>query len=156
MARQKKTYDKFKQVIKIIENEGISLRKACERVNMSRDVFGEICDEDSKYNDQYTRAVYIRSEHIFEEILDIADDNSKDKTIDYNGNIVEDREFVSRSRLKIDARKWMLGKMQPKKYGDKLEVESRTENTNININKEVKELTPEEIKAINKALEDEY
>jgi len=36
-----------------------------------------------------------------------------------NGTIrVLDPEAVARSRLRIDARKWMAGKMRPKAYGE--------------------------------------
>ena len=35
---------------------------------------------------------------------------------EYNG------EAVQRSKLRVDARKWMASKMAPKKYGDKLAV----------------------------------
>jgi hypothetical protein len=29
---------------------------------------------------------------------------------------------VQRARLKVDTRKWLLSKLQPKKYGDKLDM----------------------------------
>jgi hypothetical protein len=38
--------------------------------------------------------------------------------------------MLGHRRLQIDARKWMLGKLNPKKYGDKLEVD---QNTNMTI-----------------------
>ena len=31
----------------------------------------------------------------------------------------ENGEHISRSRLRIDARKWMAGKLRPKKYGER-------------------------------------
>ena len=43
---------------------------------------------------------------------------------------VENKEFINRSKVRIDARKWMLGKMQPKKYGDKLDVTTDGEKIN--------------------------
>src|SRR5688572_9232829 len=42
---------------------------------------------------------------------------------DENGNERTDNEVVARSRLRVDARKWLAGKMAPKKYGDKLMAE---------------------------------
>jgi hypothetical protein len=33
---------------------------------------------------------------------------------------------VQAARLRCDNRKWIASKMQPKKYGDKLETENRT------------------------------
>ena len=35
----------------------------------------------------------------------------------------ENREVLRRSALRIDARKWLAGKMAPKKYSDKQQVE---------------------------------
>jgi hypothetical protein len=138
MARQKKTYDKFKQVIKLIENEGLSLRKACVIVKMGRDVFDSICDEDEKYQNQYARAREKRADLIFEEILQIADtpEEGITTTESERGVFVTKGDMTAHRRLKIEARKWMLGKMQPKKYGDKLDVTTdgdKLPNTQSNI-----------------------
>ena len=37
-------------------------------------------------------------------------------------------EFVARSRVRLDARKWVLGRMKPKKYGDKVLLGNDPEN----------------------------
>ena len=47
--------------------------------------------------------------------VDIADDTSKDNG--FAGSVV-----VARSRLRIDARKWLASKLAPKKYGDKIDA----------------------------------
>ncbi len=57
-----------------------------------------------------------------DEIVDISDDGRNDTYIDDNGNERTDNERVARSRLRVDTRKWMLSKMLPKVYGDKLDV----------------------------------
>ena len=62
---------------------------------------------------------------MFEEILDIADDGSNDY-METKGGYKINSESIARSRLRIDARKWIMSKMQPKKYGDKLELEAST------------------------------
>ena len=57
--------------------------------------------------------------------LDIADDGSNDwverKNADGSTTEVVNGEHIQRSRVRIDARKWLLSKLAPKKYGDKLE-----------------------------------
>jgi hypothetical protein len=63
------------------------------------------------FADNYARATEVRADHVFDEVMDIADDPM---------NLTP--ENLNAARLKIDARKWALGKMQPKKYGDKLEL----------------------------------
>ena len=77
-----------------------------------------------EYAEQYARARDERAAAIFEECLDIADDAANDMIVDpETGAERLNSEHVQRSRLRIDTRKWMLGKMQPKKYGDKLDVD---------------------------------
>ena len=70
---------------------------------------------------------------IAEEILDISDDNSRDKIhkVGRDGKTYEEEnsEFVNRSKLRVHARQWYLSKVNPKKYGDKIEVDQKTEHS---------------------------
>ncbi len=123
MAYSKKEKDKaFNKIISHIEG-GNSLRSALELDNTpSSQTFYIWIDEDEDKSKQYARACEKRADVVFEEILTIADENQFDtKTLD-DGKVVVDSEVVQRSRLRVDARKWMLGKMNPKKYGDKLDI----------------------------------
>ena len=54
------------------------------------------------------------------QLLEIADDGTND-WINRDGQRVCDHDHVSRSRLRVDTRKWVLSKMLPKVYGDKLQ-----------------------------------
>ncbi len=72
--------------------------------------------------EQYTRAREERADAIFEEMFDIADDSSSDMVANEDGIERLNSEHVQRSKLRIDTRKWALSKMQPKKYGDKLDL----------------------------------
>ena len=118
-------YDKekvFPIILSEIE-EGASLRSILKREEMpSRTIFFEWLHNDESKVNQYARACELRAEHIFEDILEIADESSGDKKYTDTGEVI-DSEYVARSRIKIDARKWMLGKMNPKKYGDKIQVD---------------------------------
>jgi hypothetical protein len=62
-----------------------------------------------------------------DELLEIADDSSKDKYSIEIGEGVEiektDHEVIQRSRLRVDTRKWLMSKMLPKKYGDRIQQE---------------------------------
>lgn len=112
----------FESILKDIES-GMSLRQSLRQPDRpSSQTFYLWLDEDNNKSKQYARACDDRHELIFDEILDIADENNADATI-VDGKVVIDGNIVQRSRLKIDARKWMLGKMNPKKYGDKSEIE---------------------------------
>jgi len=63
-------------------------------------------DDDHPFSPKYARAKEYGYHRLAEEILDIAD----------NGN----SEDVQRDKLRVDTRKWMLSKVLPKIYGDKL------------------------------------
>lgn len=109
-------------------SEGESLRAICRDDKMpalSTIMLWNLSNKE--FSEHYARAVDARAEHLFEEILEIADDGSNDyMTItkgdeDYN---VENREVTTRSKLRVDSRKWFLSKVMPKKFGDKLDVVS--------------------------------
>ena len=94
---------------------------------------------DKAFSNNYAGACDERADAIFEEILEIADESQNDiKTLE-DGRKVTDTEVVQRSRVRIDARKWVLGRMKPKKYGDKLDVTTKGEElkstTIINLGK---------------------
>ena len=74
------------------------------------------------FSQNYARAKKLQAFHLAEEIIEIADDSSKD-TISNEFGDKEDKEWTNRSRLRIDVRKWYAGKLAPKIFGDKLEVE---------------------------------
>jgi len=78
------------------------------------------------FSDQYARACEIRADVYADQILEIADDASRDwvtkKNPDGSTYQVFDGEHVQRARLRIDSRKWLMSKMAPKKYGDPIEL----------------------------------
>ena len=77
--------------------------------------------EDLEIFDKYTRATKIRADYLADEIIEIADKQGKDVKI-VDGEEVTDYNVINRNRLQIDARKWAASKMNPKKYGDKVDV----------------------------------
>jgi hypothetical protein len=119
----------FDTILSRIE-EGESLVKICKDKKMPNKVnFYRWIDKDIELRNKYARACEARAEKIFEEIIDIADDSSNDtilgKAKDGSEYEMENKEWVNRSKLKVDARKWVLAKMHPKKYGDKIEVDNK-------------------------------
>lgn len=69
---------------------------------------------------QYVRAREAQADYYAEEIIEISDDDGGDVKVDGQGNERMDAEFVGRSRLRVDTRKWLMARMAPKKYGDKI------------------------------------
>ena len=112
--------------------EGKSLRAVLRQDKMpSSHTFFKWVDSDKKKMLQYTREMNARAEDIFEDILDIADDQEDDIYINSDGVECVNHNVHARSRIRIDSRKWMLGKMQPKKYGDR-----------VNVDMDIKEIKP--------------
>jgi hypothetical protein len=74
-----------------------------------------------EFRDQYARAREAQADYWAEEIVEIADDGSSDTYTDDNGNVRTDQEVIGRSRLRVDTRKWLMSKLAPKKYGDKIQ-----------------------------------
>lgn len=105
--------------------EGKGLVEYCKRENTpARSSIHKWLAEDDDFSDRYARAREVQADVIFDECLDIADqyDSLKDKlTVDH----------INRARLRIDTRKWTAGKLRPKKYGDKVDIEHSGKITEV-------------------------
>jgi len=109
---------------------GKSLRSICQAEDMpSQTTVYEWLQMHKEFAEKYAHAREIQADTYADEIADIADDATNDwmrtNNPDDEGYRVNG-EHVQRSRLRIDARKWMAGKLRPKKYGDKLDIDQRT------------------------------
>lgn len=108
----KKDYNKiFDEVINEIAEGGKSLRDALKK-RMSPSKFYDLLTEDKDKEKRYARACEERADLIADEIMTIADN------ADSSDNVA-----VQRDRLKIDARKWLLAHLNPKKWGDRIDIE---------------------------------
>lgn len=58
-------------------------------------------------------------EAMAEEILEISDNTENDRT---ELGLVN-HENINRSRLKVDTRKWLMSKLAPKRYGEKVQTD---------------------------------
>jgi hypothetical protein len=103
-----------------------SLRSICLADDMPSQVtVFKWLSQNEEFAKQYVRAREAQADAIFDECLDIADDGSNDfmgEDEKYNG------DAVARSKLRVDTRKWMAGKLAPKKYGDKTLIGSDPDN----------------------------
>lgn len=73
-----------------------------------------------EFRDNYARAKEQQADLMAEEILDISDNEDNDMiagAMGMSGNATA----VARARLRVDSRKWLMSKLLPKKYGDKVE-----------------------------------
>ena len=85
-----------------------------------------------EFSTQYALAKLVQADLLAEECLEIADDDSQDTKIDpTTGFEVCNTEFIARSRLRIDTRKWLAAKLLPKQYGTIVEDKKTTSETII-------------------------
>jgi hypothetical protein len=105
---------------------GMPLTKICKMPDMPgyQTILDWLNREDEPYkgfSGMYARAREDQADTLADEIIEIADDSSEDTTTDPQGNPRMDSEWVQRSRLRVDARKWIAAKLKPRKYGEKVE-----------------------------------
>ncbi len=79
--------------------------------------------DDSEFFAKYARARDMGLDAMADETLDIADDGRNDTFLDDEGNEKVDHDHIKRSALRVDARKWYLSKLAPKKYGNNVNHE---------------------------------
>jgi len=124
---------------------GESLRTICCDVEMpAQSTVFKWLSEQAAFSEQYTRAREAQADFMADEILAIADDGLNDTYVDEDGRKRTDQDVIARSRLRVDARKWLASKMAPKKYGDKVQTEV---SGGLTVNS-VKELTNEQLATI--------
>ncbi len=107
---------------------GESLRAICRDDHMpdERSVRRWALDNVDGFAPQYARARDTGLDAVADELLEIADDGRNDwveKNDPENPGYVFNGEHSSRSKLRVDTRKWYLSKLAPKKYGDKTSME---------------------------------
>lgn len=106
---------------------GMSLREVLRHKDMpSRPTVYSWVDSNPAMADQYTRATKIRADMLVEEIIEIADSPLEGVVTEINDGKtkVTRSDMLGHRRTQIDTRKWAASKMNPKKYGDKLDLSS--------------------------------
>lgn len=112
MGRPSLFTDELAREICALVISGTNLNQICSRDDMpNRDTLYSWLASKQDFSDNYARACKIRREFKFEALQEI----------------VDQEEDVQRARLKVDVIKWQLGKEEPKKYGDKLDITSKDE-----------------------------
>lgn len=87
--------------------EGESIRSICKDNDMpALSTVMKWKHDFPEFMEQYDEAKQSQVEHLFNELLEIADTG----------------EDVARDRLRVDTRKWFLSKVAPKIYGDKMDL----------------------------------
>jgi len=128
--------------------EGVSLRKICEMAGMPsrRSIFYWL-QNNGEFRERYEIARLMQVEYWAHEIIEIADDASGDFVINERGDRVMDNEAINRARLRVDARKWLMSKLHPQRYGDRVTAD-------ITVKRDMRELSDGELLQIVGRVED--
>lgn len=104
--------------------KGESLRSICEADNMPAESTVRLwaVEDRDGFAAQYARARETQMDALAEDIIEIADDSGFDAHV-VDGRAVVDGEAINRARLRVDARKWLMSKIAPKRYGDKMTMD---------------------------------
>jgi hypothetical protein len=127
----------FSEVIDEISENGKSLYSAL-RGRMSSRTFYEYLDSNEDWLKKYARATELRAERMAEETLTICDATESDTIITEDGREIVNHNVINRDRLRVDTRKWLLSKLHPKKYGEKLDmnVDQKATVEYVNVSKQ--------------------
>lgn len=109
--------------------EGQSLRSICKTTGMPPEstVRRWVVEDVAGFAAHYTRARDLGLDSLAEEILEIANTPQvgTKTTTKATGTETTEADMIEHRRLQVDARKWYLSKLAPKKYGDKLDVTAK-------------------------------
>lgn len=132
-APSKYTEQKAKDICEITSTTSKSLKTICGELDLKVRTVLDWLSENKEFSQMYAKAKEEQADFLAEEILAIADDSENDYIATENGKMVENREVTNRSRLRVDARKWIASKLKARKYGEKLDVTTDGEKVNAPI-----------------------
>ncbi len=96
---------------------GLSTFKSCQAAGIANSTFHKWVSEDSLLRDNYAHAREDLIERMAQEVMELSD-----QEVPETGDGKKDWQAIQKHKLQVDTRKWLLSKLAPKKYGDKLEV----------------------------------
>lgn len=113
--------------------EGHGLKRICRQHPKwpARSTFlAAVASTTKEMQDTYARACTDGADGMVDDAMDIADDSRSDTEIRIGKDGLPyeacDHEWIARSKLRVDQRRWHASKLNPKKYGDKLHIEDTT------------------------------
>lgn len=145
--RRRKPWVKTQELLdKVIEglSEGQSLRSICE----ARDMPGaptilRWVEEDAEFQTRYIAARQACADVYAEQILEIADEGHKT------------HEQVADAKVRIDARKWVAARMNPRRWGNKVQIGGADDLPPVKTNVNLAELSDAALEEVMSATEGE-
>jgi hypothetical protein len=120
----------FTLICDITANSSKGIQVILKELDTSVGVFWRFKESSQERMEQYTRAKNLQLLILAGEILSISDDKSGD-VLDGDLGKTGNSAAVNRAKLQTDSRKWLLSKLAPKEYGDKIEVSGTMQTTQV-------------------------
>ena len=106
---------------------GETLRQICQNRMIAHSTVLQWVNDLPSFADRYARARSEGLDVLAQEIIAIADNDRICEKVKLGpgGEVIEKTivDMVERSKLQVDARKWLLSKLRPDKYGDRTAVD---------------------------------
>ena len=128
----------FTELCAAVVDNNTSFRKELKIRGVDYSTFNNILIRNPQYCEIYNTSRYARCDYLFEEIIEIADTplNGEEEVEETDGDgnvqkVIKKKGDLWRHRqMQIDARKWAVCKINPGKYGDKLDITSQNKAIN--------------------------
>jgi hypothetical protein len=149
VGRAPKYTSEFAELVLAEMAEGKSLRQICadhSELPKPAAIRRWVTDNVDGFRDKYAIAKEEMLETWAEDILHIADESNRDTVLTESGEH-PNSEWINRSRLRVDTRKWLLSKLLPKKYGDKLALGGADDLGPVQLSWKSRSTTPPETKS---------
>lgn len=118
---------KFNAIIDELSGSSEGLHHICKRHGVSHVSFYAWINQNEEWLNKYTRARETQADYLADQIIEIADDKKGDLIMGEfgeSGNAAN----VQRSKLQVEARKWIAAKLKPKKYSEKIDLNATVQN----------------------------
>ena len=112
-----KDRDKLAELVPQYMADGLSMRQSCLKAGLTAQTFLRAVDASPQIAERYAHARNALLDAMVDKILELAD-----SPVPLNEQGSTDPGLVRQRQLQVDARKWILSKLAPSKYGDRLDV----------------------------------
>jgi hypothetical protein len=112
-----KNRDELAELVPQFMSDGLSMRQACIKAGMTAQTFLRAVDASPGLAERYAQARTALLDAMVDQIITLAD-----APVPLLDNGATDPGLVRQRQLQIDARRWVLSKLAPNKYGDRLDV----------------------------------
>ena len=110
-----RTSENSERICEIIAAGG-SLREVARVMGLTEAAIRKWAKDDKEFGEHYSKAMVDRWEKMADELVELADADCTGP----DGRA--DNALVQQRRLQVDTRKWILSKMLPRRFGDKVEI----------------------------------